>query len=137
MRTDNQAKGKDYVKDLQKLLSEAYTRGSIELENGSISRKWIREKINCGQNWPNQNNKAKKIVKEFEEKLHLDVKKSPRKNSPGVKDKDMRLIMARVGRLEQKNAQLLEENIKYKKAMYENGWLDSDEVESQQAKMPW
>ena len=52
-------------------------------------------------------------------------------------DKEVKLIMARVDRLEQKNAQLIEENNKYKKVLFENSWLDSDEPESQQGKLPW
>ncbi|MBL7003012.1 MAG: hypothetical protein ISR69_03160 [Gammaproteobacteria bacterium] len=137
MRSDNQSRAKGLVNDLQNLLAKSYVIGSIELENGSISRTWIRKEIGCGQNWPNQNAQAKKIIKDFESKLHLEVKKSPRKSSPGVKDEEMKLIMARVDRLEQKNAQLLDDNFKYKKALNEYVWIDSDEEESQQAKLPW
>jgi len=137
MKTDNQSKGKDYFKELQKLLGKYYAEGSIELENGNISRTWIRNEIGCGQNWPNQNKQASKLIREFEKKLHLEVKQAPRKSSIGFKDKEVRLSMIRVDRLEQKNAQLIDENNKYKKVLYENGWLDSDEVESQQGKLPW
>jgi len=137
MKIDNQSKGKDYYKEIQKLLSSSIEDGSIELENGQISRTWIRSKIGCGQNWPNQNVLAVKLIKSYEDQFNLEIKQSQKKSPPRVNDKDMRLIMARADRLEQKNAYLVYENIKFKEKLNELGWLDCDEEEAQQGKLPW
>ncbi|MET0014355.1 MAG: hypothetical protein ABW088_11935 [Sedimenticola sp.] len=137
MRNDNQHKRERLESSLEALLIKSFEEGSIEVANGRIHREWIRDSIGCGQNWPSQNEKAKELIKEYEGKLREQGLAISSRHSPGIKDKDVMLLMARLDRLEQRNVQLLEMNNHYKAKLYELGWLDSDDEESAQGRLPW
>lgn len=137
MRDDNQYKKQGYESKLGALLDRALDEGTVEVVNGEISRSWLRESIGCGVNWLNQNEYAKAKVKDVEGKLREQGIRITPKASPGVKSKEVRLMMARLERLEQRNAQLLEENNRFKNKLYDFGWIESDEEESAQGRLPW
>jgi len=137
MRDDNQSKKMDYEVQLDAFLCHALEENIVEVVNGRVSRSWLRNNINCGANWLNQNPFAKKKIMEVESKLRESGIRITPKASPGIKDKEVRLMMARVERLEQRNAHLLEENSRYKTRLYEFGWIESDEEESVQGRLPW
>tara|TARA_Y100001936_G_C16072853_1_gene671938 strand:- start:52 stop:465 length:414 start_codon:yes stop_codon:yes gene_type:complete len=137
MRTDNQAKRGCYETGLDKLLESAFQNDTVELMNGRISREWIRKQIGCSQNWPNQNKHAKTVIAEYEKKLREKGIEIHRQPTGGVKSKDVKLLMQRVSRLEQRNAQLLEENSQYRYKLLELGWLESDDEQAAQGRLPW
>ena len=60
-----------------------------------------------------------------------------RQPTHGVKSKDLKLLMQRVSKLEQRNAQLLEENSQYRNKLLELGWLESDDEQAVQGRLPW
>ena len=137
MRTDNQVKRGSYEASLDKLLREAFNNDTVELMNGRISREWILEQIGCSQNWPNQNKHAKTVIAEYEKVLRDKGIKPRRQPTHGVKSKDLKLLMQRVSKLEQRNAQLLEENSQYRNKLLELGWLESDDEQAVQGRLPW
>ena len=137
MRDDNQYKKQGYESKLDVLLDRALEEGTVEIVNGEISKTWLREQIGCGVNWLNQNKFAKDKVKDAEGKLREQGIRITPKAAPGVKSKEVRLMMARLERLEQRNAQLLEENNRFKSKLYDFGWIESDEEESAQGRLPW
>ena len=137
MRTDNQARRNNLETKLSNFLDSAIKNGTIEVINGQIHRAWVTKNIGCGQNWINQNETAKKTIQDIETKLREKGKLNLPNVTPGGNDKDYKLMQARISRLEQRNAQLNEENNLYRNKLYEYGWMDSDDDESQQGRLPW
>jgi thiamine kinase-like enzyme len=137
MRTDNQFKKDKYETSLDDLLESSFADNSIEIANGRISREWVRNSIGCSQNWPNQNEQAKKKIAEYESKLRAtgsNLNPAPRGKG---NSKDVKELIKRVSFLEQKNSQLREENSYYRRKLIENGWLDSDEENAVFGRLPW
>lgn len=137
MRTDNQSKRKNLESCLDELLKSSFESSSIEVVNGRISRTWLRESLGCGANWVSQNDHATEVIAEYEKKLRTNGTKINVKASPGVKDKETKQLMQRLSKLEQRNAQLLEDNSRFKAKLYEYGWLDSDDELAAQGRLPW
>ncbi|MET0035986.1 MAG: hypothetical protein ABW097_08790 [Candidatus Thiodiazotropha lotti] len=137
MRTDNQFKRKGLESKLSALLSEAAKNGTLQVANGQISRSWIVSEIGCGQNWCSQNKFAKNLIAKHEQELVSQGGISSSRPVPGRKDEEVRLLVARVNRLESRNAQLQEEVNRFRQAAKESGWLDENTVESSQGRLPW
>jgi len=137
MRSDNQTKRKKLESRLDELLKHAFENDSIEFVNGKISRAWVRERLGCGANWVSQNGHAIAVISEYEKKLRANGIKVLSKSSPGIKGKEFQQLMLRVSRLEQRNAQLLEENSRYKAKLYEYDWISSDDELAAQGRLPW
>lgn len=137
MRTDNQSKRINLESSLDELLNSSYENGNIEVVNGRINRTWIRESLGCGANWVSQNEHAIKVIAEYEKKLRANGLKINVKPSPGVKNHETKQLLQRVSKLEQRNAQLLEDNGRFKAKLYEYGWVDSDDELAAQGRLPW
>jgi hypothetical protein len=137
MRTDNQSKRKSLESNLDELLKSSFESDSIEVVNGRINRTWLREALGCGANWVSQNDHATDVIAGYEKKLRANGFQINAKASPGVKDNEAKQLMQRVSKLEQRNAQLLEDNSRFKAKLYEYGWLDSDDELATQGRLPW
>ena len=137
MRTDNQSKRKNLESSLDYLLKSSFDNDCIEVANGRINRRWIRESLGCGANWVSQNDYATKTIAEYEKKLRANGLKINVKPSPGVKSQETKQLMQRVSKLEQRNEQLLEDNSRFKAKLYEYGWVDSDDELAAQGRLPW
>lgn len=138
MLNDNQSKRKNLESSLDELLKSSFENDSIELINGRINRTWIRKSIGCGSNWVSQNDHAISSIAEYEKKvrandgIHLSIKPSP-----GVKNHETKQLMQRLSKLEQRNAQLIDDNNRIKAKLYEYGWLESDTEYAEQGRLPW
>jgi thiamine kinase-like enzyme len=137
METNNQSKREKLESNLDELLKSSFDIDSIEVVNGRINRTWIRDNLGCGANWVSQNDHATTAIAEYEKKLRAKGIKVHTKPSPGVQGKNTKQLMQRVSKLEQQNAQLLEQKSRYKAKLYEYGWIDSDDEFAAQGRLPW
>jgi hypothetical protein len=137
MRTDNQSKRRNLETQLDKLLLDSYERCCIKMSNGRIDRAWVRKSLCCGANWVSQNTHASKVLAEYEKELRVEGGKILAKTSPGFEGKESKRSMMQISMLEQRNAQLLEENAYFKARLYEYGWLSSEDERAAQGRLPW
>lgn len=133
----NNAKAATMVSRLKDYLDSAYKNNALPIgEDSRLSRTSIRKAIQCGQNWLNQNDSAKKLISEWDKKLHKEgVAKLPR-TTPGARDPKAELLQAKVQRLERDNFELQAAKSEYERILVENGWLE-DEQSSEQGRLPW